>query len=87
MSSILQPKVPWQVTQRWGEGERSVEGEVFYLEGAVDGVAPDVAVSLGELAGHVPVEGVAAKDPQLTHLPQLGVLHAEAGEALPGHDA
>ena len=83
MSSILQPKVPWQVTQRWGEGERSVEGEVFYLEGAVDGVAPDVAVSLGELAGHVPVEGIAAKDAQLTHLSQLGVLHVETGKPLP----
>ena len=63
MSSILQPKVPWQVTQRWGEAERSVEEEVFYLGGVVDGVAPDIAVALGEPAGHVPVEGVAAQDP------------------------
>ena len=58
-------------------------GLFLYLSTVVDGVTPDVAVSLGELSGHVPVEGIAAKDAQLTHLSQLGVLHVETGKPLP----
>ena len=56
----------------------------LYLSSVVDGVTPDITVSLCQLAGHVPVERVAAQDPQLAHLSQLGVLHVETGKTLPG---
>ena len=67
------------MTQRWG----GIRPTTPYLEGVVDGVVGHIAVAGHQLAGHVPVDRVPPQDPQLPHLPQLGMLHLEGGESLP----